>query len=119
MQLADSSSTFTTTYTTDIDTATEYTIETPGTTLTATVTAEAARVKRDLDARTTARAKLGRHEAFQLFRRQANTSLDDETLSSSFSSGCSCYDYQGSVISSTYTGVTTVSTHSALLRAWS
>lgn len=118
MQHADCSSTLTTTYTTDVDTTTEYTIETPGTTLTATVTAGGAKVKRDVDSTITARAVLNRDEAFQLFRRQANATVNDETMSSSFSSACDCHDYQGPVVSSTYTGVTTVSQNYDHIRAW-
>lgn len=106
--MADRSSTLTTTFTTDVDTMTEYTRVTPSSILTETVTAGGAEVKRDANAQITARAVLNRHEAFQLYRRQTNNTDDDTAMESAFSSACDCHDYQGPVVSSTYTDQTTV-----------
>lgn len=110
LQLANHRSTLTTIYTTDIDTITEYTRVTPSSTLTETVTAGGgAKVRRDGEARITARAVLNRDEAFQLYRRQTNNTDNDNIMASAFSSACSCHDYEGPVVSETYTGQTTVS----------
>lgn len=104
----DKHSTLTTTYTTDVDTITEYTRVTPAATLTETVTPGVAKVKRAGNAQITARAVLNRKEAFQRYRRQTNATEDDGEMASAFSSACSCHDYNGPVISVTYTGQTTV-----------
>lgn len=108
LQLADHSSTLTTTYTTDVDTITQYTRKTPSTTLVETVTAGGANVKRDIDARITARAVLNRDEAFQLYRRQTNNTASDNVIAVAFSSACSCHDYEGPIVYETYTGQTSV-----------
>lgn len=105
---ADRRSTLTTTYTTDIDTITEYTRATPASTLTETVTAASAKFKRNGDAQITARAVLNRKQAFQLYRRQTNATANDNDMASAFSSACNCHDYNGPVVSETYTGQTAV-----------
>lgn len=114
-QLADRTSTLTTTFTTDVDTMTEYTRVTPSSTLTELITA-AGEVKRNANAQITARAVLNRHEAFQLYRRQTNNTDDDNAMESAFSSACDCHDYQGPVVSSTYTDQTTVRLELGLAR---
>lgn len=98
----------TTTYTTDVDTITEYTRVTPLATLTETATAGGAKMKRDGQAIVTARAVLNREDAFRVFRRQTNNTDDDNVMASSFSSACDCHDYYGPIVSETYTGQTTV-----------
>lgn len=106
--LADLCSTSTAVYSTDIDTATVYDRVIPSATLTETITAEGAKVKRDGEAKITARAALNHNQAFQLYRRQSNNTDDDNVMSKSFSRACSCHDFEGSVVSQTYTDNTVV-----------
>lgn len=101
-------SVLTTTYTTNVETITEYTRTTPGTTVIETVSAGAAIVKRNGDSDLLPRAALGRSEAFRSFRRQTNNTDGDSAMAASFSSACSCHDYDGEQVTTTYTDFTIV-----------
>lgn len=102
-------STTTDLYTTYTSTAEELVRTTPQSTLTVTTTPAVSQAKRNAEAQITGRSlsQVDIDEVFQMFRRQnaASTSINPNvaSLSSAFSSACSCRDYPGSTVTATYT----------------
>jgi hypothetical protein len=97
-------STVTDLFTTYVSTAEELSRVTPLSTLTVTVTPQNSPAGPQITARGLSQMDI--NEAFQMFRRQnaANAStVNDASLSASFSSACSCHDYPGSTVTATYT----------------
>ncbi|KAK4951348.1 hypothetical protein LTR10_010321 [Elasticomyces elasticus] len=114
-------STFTYTYTTDVITETELTRTTRVSTVTVTST-PVAKAKRDAAPQITARAALDEAsiaQVFNMFRRQngdtssMGTLNDTASMSSAFSSACSCQNYGGATVTETYTNDAEVATLSA------
>ncbi|KAK5745097.1 hypothetical protein LTR17_001548 [Elasticomyces elasticus] len=114
-------STFTYTYTTDVVTETELTRTTRVSTVTVTST-PVAKAKRDAAPQITARAALDEAsiaQVFNMFRRQngdtssTGTLNDTASMSSAFSSACSCQNYGGATVTETYTNDPSVATLSA------